>query len=184
MEPKFKPCDIVRVKGISGTKLSIKESLVQTCPGGTQIHYTGRLIVKSKYQDDGIHKDDWKFLEHELEALDVLDKKYEEISGVDPEDEKAQEKRLEVLKHEDSYMRVSSIFALGRTGDESSVEPLVEVLVKDCNETKACAAFSLGEIGSGKAVEALSYSLKVDKYDNVKEVLNKAPLFLYPVQKR
>jgi len=80
MEPKFKPCDIVRVKGISGTKLSIKESLVQTCPGGTQIHYTGRLIVKSKYQDDGIHKDDWKFLEHELEALDVLDKKYEEIS--------------------------------------------------------------------------------------------------------
>ena len=44
-EPKFKVGDQLRhVAGDDRDRIFVVEVLVQTCPGGTQIHYTGRLL--------------------------------------------------------------------------------------------------------------------------------------------
>jgi len=68
MEPKFKPMDVVKIKHVIGQKFSIHESLVQTCPGGTQIHYVGRIIIK-EFRGEGIGVSQIKMMEHELEPL-------------------------------------------------------------------------------------------------------------------
>ena len=91
--PKFKVGEIVKVTNAKGHFLHIMETLVQTCPGGTQIQYTGRLIVRdviASRTDDAMARDYWKFLEQELEVAPAMSKEEKTL--------RAKIERLEKLK--------------------------------------------------------------------------------------
>lgn len=74
MKPKFEPKEIVKLKYGKGERFCIHESIVQKCPGGTQIHYQGRIINKSERLSSAMvfTKNDWRFMEHELESLKIM----------------------------------------------------------------------------------------------------------------
>ena len=69
METKFKVGEAVRVKYEKGTKFFIHEVMTQQCPGGTQIHYTGRVFSTKKYASGVDVKQLTRFNEVELEAI-------------------------------------------------------------------------------------------------------------------
>ncbi len=76
-----------------------------------------------------------------------------------------EDKLIESLKDDDSGVRWTAAYALGRIGGERAIEHLIPLLNDDEFDVREAAARALGEIGAESAIEYLIPLLNDDDFD-------------------
>ncbi|HID42803.1 MAG TPA: HEAT repeat domain-containing protein [Archaeoglobaceae archaeon] len=72
---------------------------------------------------------------------------------------------IEILKNEDSSLRMNAAIALGRLGDKRAAKHLIRVLSDPSPKVRRAAAISLGMLGDNEAVEPLIERLEDENAD-------------------
>jgi HEAT repeat protein len=85
-----------------------------------------------------------------MKVVDVRGNSIDALVKIAKKDLGVVDKLIKALRDEDSYVRKSVAWALGKIGDSRAVEALIEALRDEDSYVRASVAWALGKIGDGQ----------------------------------